>query len=85
MLTLRNKFNAQQDKSETHTLNDEYEDFINAHLEAAAEYMPTKQKVKPRVLWETLAVRTKRAEMKTASKCNRRNPTNMNALKLKKP
>ena len=29
-------------------------------------------------------VRTKHADMKTASKCNRRNPTNIDALKLKK-
>ena len=33
---------------------------------------------------ETLAVREKRANVKTASKCNRKNPTNTNALKLKK-
>ena len=32
----------------------------------------------------TLAVREKCADMKTASKCNRKNPTNTNALKLKK-
>ena len=31
-----------------------------------------------------LAVREKRADMKTASKCNRKNPTNTNAQKLKK-
>ena len=29
-------------------------------------------------------VRKKCADMKTASKCNRKNPTNINALKLKK-
>ena len=33
---------------------------------------------------ETLAVRKKHADMKTASKCNRKNPTSTNALKLKK-
>ena len=43
-LALRNKFYAQQEKTETHTPNDEYENSVNAHLEAAAEYMPTKQK-----------------------------------------
>ena len=31
-----------------------------------------------------LAVRKKRAEVKTASICNRKNPTNTNALELKK-
>ena len=29
-------------------------------------------------------VRKKRADMKTASKCNRKDPTNTNAMKLKK-
>ena len=41
VLAWRNKFNAQQ-KTEMHTLNDEYENFVNAHLEEAAEYIPTK-------------------------------------------
>ena len=61
-----------------------YENFVNAYLEAGTECIPTKQRTKPRVPWETLAVREKRADMKTASKCNRKNPTNTNALKLKK-
>ena len=78
-IALRNKFDALQ-KTEIHTPNDEYENFINSHLEAAAEYMPTKQ----RTPWETLAVREKRADVKTATECNRKNPTNTNALKLKK-
>ena len=39
---------------------------------------------KSRVPRETLAVREKCADVKTASKCNRKNPTNTNALKLKK-
>ena len=55
-LTLRNKFDALQEILETPTLNDKYENFINAHLEAAAECIPTKQRAKPRVSWETLAV-----------------------------
>ena len=58
--------------------------FVNAHLEAAAEFILTKQKRKYRVPWETLAVRKKRADVKAASKCNRKNPTNTNVLKLKK-
>ena len=48
-LKLRNKFDAKQEKTETHTPNDKYENFVNAHLEAAEEYIPTKQRVKPRV------------------------------------
>ena len=83
-LTLRNKFDALQEISETPTLKDEYENFVNTHLEAAAESIPTKQRAKPRVPWEILAVREKRADVKTASKCNRKDPTNINAQKLKK-
>ena len=71
-------------KTETHTLNDEYVNFINSHLQAAAECIPTKQRAKPKVPWETIAVRKKRADVKTASKCNRKKPTNANVLKLKK-
>ena len=83
-LTLRNKFNALQEKTETHTPNDEYENFINAYLETAAECIPSKQRIKPRAPWGTLAVREKRADVKTVSKCNRKNPNNTNALTLKK-
>ena len=84
MLALRNKYDAQQKKTETHTPNKEFENFVNAHLEAAAEFIPTRQRIKPRVPWETLAVSEKRADVKTAFKCNRKNLTNTNALKLKK-
>ena len=83
MIALRNKFDALQ-KTETHTPNDKYENFVNAHQEAAAKCIPTKHRTKSRVPWETLAVREKRADVKTASKCNRKNSTNTNALKLKK-
>ena len=84
MLTLRNKFDALQEKTETHDPNDEYENFVNSHLEAAAECIPTKQRTKPRVPLETLAVREKRTDVKTAPKCDRKNPTNTNALRFKK-
>ena len=56
MLILRNKFDAAHEESETHTPNDEYENFVNPHLEAAAECIPTKQTAKPRVPWETLLI-----------------------------
>ena len=39
---------------------------------------------KPRVPWDAIAVREKRADVKTDFECNRKNPTNINALKLKK-
>ena len=83
-LTLRNKFDALQEIFETPSLNDKYENFVNAHLEVAAECIPTKQRANPRVPWETLQVRKKYADIKTTSLCNRRNPTNINPQKLKK-
>ena len=49
----------------------------------AAKCIPTKPRIKYRVPWETLAVREKRAHVKTASKSYRKNPTNTNAQKLK--
>ena len=58
VLELRNRFETLQEKS---TPNNEYENFVNAHLEAAARCIPTKLKTKYRVRWETLAVREKRA------------------------
>ena len=42
MLTLKNKFDALQEISETPASNDKYEDFVNAHIEVAAECIPTK-------------------------------------------
>ena len=68
VLELRNRFETLQEKTEKSTPNDEYENFVNAHLEAAAKCIPTKLKTKYRVPWETLAVREKRALVKTASK-----------------
>ena len=81
-LTLRNKFDALQEISETPIANDEYKKFVNAHLEAAAECILTKQRAKPRVPWETLAVRKKRADVKITSLHSRRNPINIITQKL---
>ena len=52
-LMLRNKFDVLQEISETPTPNDEYENFVNAHLEVAAEFLPIKQRAISRVPWET--------------------------------
>ena len=82
VLELRNRFDALQ-KTEKRTPNDKYENFVNANLEAAAKCIPTKPRTKSSVPWETLVVRKKCAGVKTASKYNRKNPTNTNALKLK--
>ena len=83
VLELRNRFETLQEKTEKGTPNDEYEYFVNAHLEAAAKFIPTKPRTKYRVPWETFEVREKRAHVKTASKRYRKNPTNTNAPKLK--
>ena len=83
-LELRNRFEALQEKAEKGTPNDEYENFVEAHLEAAAKCIPTKPKTKYRAPWETPAVREKRALVKTASKSYQKNPTNTNARKLEK-
>ena len=61
--------------------NDEHENVVNAHLEVAAKCIPTKQIGKTRVPWEILAVS---GDVKIAFRCNRKNPTNIKALKLKK-
>ena len=66
VLELRNK--TLQEKTEKGTPNDEYENFINTHREAAANCIPTKPRTKYRVPWKTLVVREKRADVKTASK-----------------
>ena len=61
-MSQRYVFDALQEKSETHTPNDEYENFVNAQLNAAiTECIPTEQKAKPRVSWDTLAVRKKKS------------------------
>ena len=83
-LELRNRFETLQEKTEKGTLNDEYENFVEAHLEAASKYIPIKPRTKYRVPWDTLAAREKRALVKTAFKCYRKNPTNTNAWKLEK-
>ena len=84
VLELRNRFETLQEKTENDTPNDEYENFVNAHLEAVAKCIPIKPRTKYRVPWETLAVREKHAHMKTASKSYQKNPTHTNARKLKK-
>ena len=54
VLELRNRFETLQEMTEKVTPNDEYENFVNAHLEAAEKYIPTKPRTKHRVPWETL-------------------------------
>ena len=62
------------------TPNDEYENFVNAHLEVASNCITTKPRTKYRAPWET----EKCAHVKTASKSYWKNPTIANARILKK-
>ena len=57
VLELRNRFETLQENTEKGTPNDKYENFDEAHLEAASKCIPTKPKTKYRLPWETLAVR----------------------------
>ena len=76
-ITLRNKFNALQEIPLTLTSYDEYGNFVNAHMDAAAECIPTKQRAKHRVPWEKLAVKKKKCDdINAVSQCSKRNPTN---------
>ena len=57
MVTVRNK---------SDTPNDEYENFLTAHMEAAAECIPTKPRTKCRVSWESQVVRKKNKKHKNS-------------------
>ena len=83
VLELRNRFETLQEKTEKSTPNDEYENFINAHLEAAAKCIPTKLKTKYRVPLETLAVREKRALVKNSLQKLSNKPNKHKCLKTK--
>ena len=58
-VTVRNKFDTLQDISETPTPNDEYENYVTAHMEAAAEGIPTTPRATCRIPWELQGVRKK--------------------------
>ena len=67
MVTVRNKFDTLKWVSEIHTLNEEYENFVSAHMEAVEECITNKARAKHKVPWETLAVRKKQDNVKIAS------------------
>ena len=52
MLALRNKFDVLQEKTEIRTPNDEYENFVNAHLEAAAKCILSRDILLRRWKWD---------------------------------
>ena len=58
--TLRNKFDVLLEISETFTLNVDYVNFVNAHMEAATDCILTKLNAKHRVFWETLEFKEKK-------------------------
>ena len=81
VLELRNRYETLQERTKKSTPNDEYENFVNAHLKAAAKCIPTKLKTKYRVPWETLAVREKRALVKNSLQKLSKKPNKHKCLK----
>ena len=59
MVTVKYKINNLQEIFGTYTPNEEYENFVNALMEAAAEYILTKPRAEHKVPWETLVFREK--------------------------
>ena len=76
MITVGNKINFLPGTFERYTPYKEYEIFVTAHGEGAAECIPTKPKATCRVLWESVAVKRKQNNMKT-SLLNKRNPATL--------
>ena len=63
MVTVRNKLDTLKETSERHYPNDEYENFVTAHTEEAAEYILTKPRTKCRIPWESIAIREKHEKL----------------------
>ena len=53
------------------------------HMKAATMYILTKLRVKCRILWEAIAIQENQDNLKIAFLLRKRNPTNINAQKLK--
>ena len=83
-LELRNRFEALQEMAEISTPNDEYENFVEAHLEAAAKCIPTKPRTKYRAPWEKLAVREKPCTCEDCLQKLSKEPNKHNARELEK-
>ena len=47
---------SSEDTSERHIPNDDYENFVRAHLKTGTGYIPTKPRAKYRALWEAITV-----------------------------
>ena len=83
VLELRNRFETLQEKTEKVSKWRIWE-FRQRAPRGSSELYSNKSRTKYRVPWKALAVREKCADVKTACKSYRKNPTNTNALKLKK-
>ena len=64
MVTGRYKFDTLQETSERHILNDDYENFVTGHIEAAADWIITKPSAKFRVPWKSLIARKNEITLK---------------------
>jgi exonuclease III len=82
--TVRNRFDILQLKTDHHTPNSTYDNFVTAHNEAAVDCIPLKPKVKRRVPWETVAVLKQRDQLKSVAKLKNLNPIKSNISKFKK-
>ena len=78
--TERNEFDTLQEITETFYLNDEYENFVIAHIEEAEEYILTKPN-SVEFHGKTLAVTKKRDNVKTVHTWNS-SPLPSNLLRL---
>ena len=78
MIIVRKKFGTLQETTESHSQNDEYENFVTTYREAAAECTPIKPRAKCRVPLKPIAVRKKWNNMRKTYLLNKRNPTRTN-------
>ena len=51
---LRSQFNTLQEIYERHTPNDEYEIFITTHMEATADFIPSKPKTNDEITLKSM-------------------------------
>ena len=82
-VTVKNQSDTLQEISKRHTLNDEYENILNAHIEAATECIPIKPKAKWKVPRWLPEVRNKQDNFKKLL-AQLKEPQNANAHKLRK-
>jgi exonuclease III len=77
-ISLNNRFATLQEADAESTTNSAYQNFEHACAHAAEETLPSKEKSKHRVPWETDDVIQKRADLKKAAKLKNLNPCRAN-------